>query len=54
MYVPPLAAILPELAGRLRAAMATDNLDLLNNMWTETEYRYDICRAADSAVIENL
>jgi hypothetical protein len=37
VYVPPLATTLPEFAGRLRDAVATVTLDLLNNMWTETE-----------------
>jgi hypothetical protein len=44
VYVPPLAITLPELAGRIRHAVATVTLDLLNNVWTEIAYRYDICR----------
>jgi hypothetical protein len=43
VYMPPLAATLPELAGRIRDAVVTVTLDLLNNVWTEIEYRY-ICR----------
>jgi hypothetical protein len=35
VYMPPLATTLPELAGRIRAAVATVTLDLLNNVWTE-------------------
>jgi hypothetical protein len=54
VYVPPLATTLPELAGRIRDAAVTFTLDLLNNMWTETEYRYDICRATHGALIEHL
>jgi hypothetical protein len=45
---------LPELAGRIRDAVATVTLDLLNNVWTQIEYRYDICRATHDALIENL
>jgi hypothetical protein len=53
MCVSPLATTLPELAGRLRDAVATVTLDLLK-MWSETEYRYDVCRATHSALIEHL
>jgi hypothetical protein len=52
--VPPLATTLPELAGRIRDAVATVTLDLLNNVWTQIEYRYDICWATHDALIERL
>jgi hypothetical protein len=52
VYVPPLAATLPELAGRVRDAVATVNLDLHNNVCTETGYRHDICRATHCVVTE--
>jgi hypothetical protein len=32
-----LAATLPELAGRIRDAVAALTLNLLNNVWTEIE-----------------
>jgi hypothetical protein len=35
VYVPPLATVLPELAGRIRDAVATVILGLLYNAWTE-------------------
>jgi hypothetical protein len=35
--MPPFAASLPELAGRIRASVATFTLNLLNNIWTEIE-----------------
>jgi hypothetical protein len=35
VYMPPLATTLPELAGRIRDAVATVTLDLLNNVWTK-------------------
>jgi hypothetical protein len=54
VYVPLLATTLPELAGRIRDAVATAILDLLNNVWTEIEYRYDICRATHGALTEHL
>jgi hypothetical protein len=53
VYVPPLAATLPELARRLRDTVATVTLDLLNNVWTEIEYRY-IFQATHGALIEHL
>jgi hypothetical protein len=52
--VPPLATTLPELAGRIRDTVATVTLDLLNNVWTETEHRYDICRSTHGALTEHL
>jgi hypothetical protein len=38
--MPPLLPTLPELAGRIRDAMATIIFNLLNNAWIEIEYRY--------------
>jgi hypothetical protein len=43
--MPPLATTMLELAGRIRDVVTTVTLDLLNNVWTENEYRYDICWA---------
>jgi hypothetical protein len=54
MYVPPLATTLLELAGRIRDAAATFTVDLLFNVWTEIEYRYDDCRATHGALFEDL
>jgi hypothetical protein len=51
--MPPLATTLPELAGKIRDAVTTVTLDLLNNVWTEIEYRY-ICRATHGALIQLL
>jgi hypothetical protein len=52
--MPPLATALPECAGRIRDAVAAVTLNLLNNLWTEVEYRYDICWATHGAIIEHL
>jgi hypothetical protein len=52
--MPPLATTLLELTRRIRDTVATVTLDLLNNMWTVIEYRYDICWATHGALIENL
>jgi hypothetical protein len=45
VYVPSLTNALEDLAGRIRVAVATATLNLPNNMWTETKYRYDTCWA---------
>jgi hypothetical protein len=45
---------LPELAGRIRDAVTRVTLNVLNNVWTEIEYGYDICRATHGAIIEHL
>jgi hypothetical protein len=34
---PPLANILPEPSGRMKDEVATITLDVLSNVWTETE-----------------
>jgi hypothetical protein len=52
--VSPLAATLPELAGKIRDAVATVTFELLNNVWTEIKYRYDICRVTHGAFTEHL
>jgi hypothetical protein len=52
--MPPLATTLLELGGRIRDAVATFTLDLLNNVLTEIEYIYDICRGTRDALIEHL
>jgi hypothetical protein len=54
MYMPPLATTMLEPAGRIRDVVATVTLDLLNNAWTENQYRYDICWATYGALIEHL
>jgi hypothetical protein len=54
VYVPPLATVLPELAGCITQTVATFILDLLSNVRPEAEYRYDICLAPLSAHIEYL
>jgi hypothetical protein len=53
VYVPPMVTTLSELAGRIRDAVLTVTLDLLNNVGTEIENRY-ICRATHGALIEHL
>jgi hypothetical protein len=54
VYVPPLATTLPELAGRIRAAVVAVTLSFLNYVWTEIEYRYDICWATYGVLVEHV
>jgi chorismate synthase len=54
VFVPPFTTDLPELAGSIRDAVATVTLNLFNNVWTEIEYRYDICLAIHGVPIEHL
>jgi hypothetical protein len=44
LYVPLLTTTLPELAGRVRHAVATGNVEFLNNVLAETIHKCDICR----------
>jgi hypothetical protein len=53
VYVPPLATSLSEFDGRITAAVTIVNLDLLNHMQTESDYRY-ICWVTDGALIKHL
>jgi hypothetical protein len=48
-----LATPLMDLGGRIRDAVVTFGVNLLNNMWTEIEYRC-ICQAAHSQLIEHV
>jgi hypothetical protein len=54
VYMSPLATTLSEFFGRIRDAVAIVTLDVLNTMWTEIEYRYDICQATHGALTELL
>jgi hypothetical protein len=40
-----LAVTVLKLDGGIRAALAKVTLDLLSNVWAETECIYDICQA---------
>jgi hypothetical protein len=51
--VPLLDAPLPELAGRIRNAVAAVTLNLLN-MWTEIKCRYNIFQATHNVLVEHL
>jgi hypothetical protein len=44
VYVPPLPNDLQKLRQRIIAAVATINRDMLERVWTEMDYRIDVCR----------
>jgi len=54
VFVPPLPRDLMELRERIREAFATVTRDLLMPVWTEMDYRLDICRVTKGAHIESL
>lgn len=49
VYVPPMVTTLVELAGRITEAVVTFTPDVLDNVWTKTEYTL-ICWATHSAL----
>jgi hypothetical protein len=44
VYVPPLPNDLQELRQHIIATVATINRDMLERVWTEMDYRIDVCR----------
>jgi hypothetical protein len=54
VYVPPLPNDIQELRQRIIAAVATINRDMLERVWTEMDYRIDVCRVTRDSHIECL
>lgn len=54
VFVPPLPATLAELRRRITAAVNSIDRDTLQSVWTELDYRLDICRVTRGAHIEHL
>jgi hypothetical protein len=50
VYVPALAASIPELKVRIRTAIETITAD----MWNELDYHVDVCRTTKGAHTEHL
>ena len=44
VFVPPLPVSLNELKQRITTAVASVDEDMLRSVWTELDYRIDICR----------
>ena len=54
VLVPPLPVSLNELKQRITTAAACVHEDMLRSVWTELDYRIDICRVTKGSHIENL
>jgi len=44
VYVPPLPSIVDELQERFTAAVKSVTPDMLQRVWSELDYRIDVCR----------
>ena len=51
-FVPPLPVNLNELKQRITTAVASVDKDMLRSVWTESDYRIDICRVTKGSHIE--
>jgi hypothetical protein len=54
VFVPPLPASLKELQARITEAFATTDVDMINRIWDEIAYRWDICHVTRGNHIEHL
>ena len=53
VFVPPLPVSLNELKQPITAAVSSVEEDTLRSVWTELDYRIDICRVTKGSHIEN-
>jgi hypothetical protein len=51
VYVPPLPATVDELQERITAAVNSVTSDMLQRVWSELDYRIDVCRVTRVCVI---
>ncbi|GBM00972.1 hypothetical protein AVEN_55492-1 [Araneus ventricosus] len=54
VYVPPMPKTLQALQERIIAAVTDIDGNMLLNVWTELDYRWDMCRVTKGAHIEHL
>jgi len=54
IFVPPLPVSLNELKQPIKTAVASVDEDMLRSVWTELDYRVDICRVTKGSHIELL
>jgi hypothetical protein len=52
VFVPPLPTTLRELKTRISEARANTDQEILDSVWQEAEYRFDVARATCGAHIE--
>jgi len=54
VYVPTVPANIPEQKVRIRTAIENITADMLQTVWNELDYRFDVCRITKDAYIEHL
>jgi len=54
VFVPPLLVSLNELKQCITTAAASVDEDMLKSVWTELDYRIDICRVTKGSHTEHL
>ena len=54
VFVPPLPVSLNELKQRVTTAVASVDEDKRRSVWTELDYRIDICRVTKGSHMEHL
>ncbi|GBM36378.1 hypothetical protein AVEN_176071-1 [Araneus ventricosus] len=54
VYVPPMPTTLQALQESITAAVTDIDGNMLLNVWTELDYRWNVCRVTKSAHIELL
>jgi len=54
VFVPPLPVSLNELKQRITADVASVDEEMLRSVWTELDYRTDICPVTKGSHIEHL
>ena len=54
VFAPPLPVSLNELKQRFATAVASVDEDMLRSVWTELDYRIDICRVTKVSHMEHL
>ena len=54
VFVPPLPVSLNELKKRITTAVVSVDEDMLRSVWTELDYRIDICRVTKGSHTEHL
>jgi hypothetical protein len=54
VYVPHLPRDLPELRQRIMAEVDTIDVDMLQRVWQELDYRINVCRVTREGHVEHL
>jgi len=54
VFVPPLPLSLNELKQRITTGVASVDEDMLRSVWTELDYRTDICHVTKGSHTEHL